>query len=441
MAAMTADTTAYEKQWFGHPRGLATLFFLEMWERYSYYGMRALLFLYMVGSTQRPGLGFDEAHAGSIYGWYTSMVYALGLAGGFIADRWLGHYRSVLFGGIIIAFGHFSMAVPHLNFFYLGLVLIVIGTGLLKPNASTLVGSLYKKDDPRRDAGFSIFYMGINFGAFFAPLITGWLGQKYNWHLGFAAAGVGMVIGVIQYMAGKKYLVPAEPAERDAELHPTEPAPPITRVEWMRISVIGILFLFTTIFWAGYEQAGTSLNLFADRATRLTLFGWAFPSSWFQSIAPLCVIIFVPIFAWLWLHLGKYDPSSPAKYTLGLIFLSLSYIFILQAAHIFESTHNRVSPMWLIFLYFLQTCGEICLYPTGMSMVTKLSPPRLVGFLMGIFFLSLAFGNKIAGWVAGFLTNLPFSQVFWIGFVTSGIAALILLTLIKPIRKLMGGVH
>ncbi len=441
MPRMTADTTAAEKQWFGHPRGLATLFFTEMWERYSYYGMRALLFLYMVGSTQRPGLGFDEAKAGSIYGWYTFSVYATGLIGGFIADRWIGHYRSVLWGGIIIALGHFSMAVPHLQFFFLGLALIVIGTGLLKPNVSTLVGSLYRKDDPRRDAGFSIFYMGINIGAFGAPFITGWLGQKYNWHLGFAAAGVGMVVGVIQYMAGKKYLVPAEPLERASEEHPEEPAPPLTSTDWMRISVIGILFIFTTIFWAGYEQAGTSLNLFADRATRLTLFGWTYPSSWFQSVAPLCVFTCAPIFAWLWTHLGKYDPSSPMKFTIGLGFLSVSYLFILQGAHLYETTHARVSPMWLIVLYFLQTCGEICLYPTGMSMVTKLSPPRLVGLLMGIFFLSLAFGNKIAGWVAGFLKDLPFSQVFWIAFVTSGVAALVLIAIVPAIKKLMRGVH
>ena len=441
MPGMTAGTTAYEKQWFGHPRGLATLFFLEMWERYSYYGMRALLFLYMVGSTQRPGLGFDEKHAGDIYGWYTSMVYALGLLGGVVADRWLGHYRSVLIGGIIIAMGHFCMAVPQLPFFYLGLVLIVIGTGLLKPNASTLVGSLYKKDDPRRDAGFSIFYMGINFGAFFAPFITGWLGQKYNWHLGFAAAGFGMVIGVIQYSFGKKYLVPVEPEEREAEMRPTEPPPNLTRTDWMRISVIGILFVFTTIFWAGYEQAGTSLNLFADRATRLTIFGWQFPSSWFQSVAPACVIIFAPIFGWLWLKLGKYDPSSPAKFTLGLVFLSLSYLIILQGARIFEMSHQRVSPWWLIVLYFLQTCGEISLYPTGMSMVTKLSPPRLVGGLMGVFFLSLAVGNKIAGYVAGFLKDMPFSQVFWIALVSSGVAAVVLLVLVPFIKKLMVGVH
>jgi len=436
------EASAAQKQWFGHPRGLATLFFTEMWERYSYYGMRALLFLYMVGSVQQPGLGFDEKRAGAIYGWYTFSVYATGLLGGIIADRWLGHYRSVLIGGIIIALGHFSMAVPALPFFYTGLALIVIGTGLLKPNVSTLVGSLYRRDDPRRDAGFSLFYMGINIGAFFAPFVTGYLGQKINWHIGFAAAGVGMVFGVIQYIAGKKYLVPAEPEVRLVEEHPEAAAKvPLTRTDWMRLSVIGILFFFGIIFWAGYEQAGTSLNLFADRATRLTVFGWQFPSTWFQSVAPLCVMIFAPIFAFLWLRLGRYEPSSPAKFTLGLVFLSLSYLLIFQSARFYETTHMRVSPWWLIGMYMLQTFGEISLYPTGMSMVTKLSPPHLVGLLMGVYFLSLAFGNKVAGWVAGFLTDMTFSQVFWIAFVTSGIAALILMMLVKPIRKLMGGVH
>jgi POT family proton-dependent oligopeptide transporter len=433
-----------DKQWLGHPRGLATLFFTEMWERYSYYGMRALLFLYMVGSVQQPGLGFDEKRAGAIYGWYTFSVYATGLLGGIIADRWLGHYRSVLVGGIIIACGHFCMAVPALPFFFTGLVLIVIGTGLLKPNVSTLVGSLYRKDDKRRDSGFSLFYTGINIGAFFAPFVTGYLGQKINWHFGFAAAGVGMVFGLIQYVAGKKYLVPAEPEERLAEEHPEAVAKvPLTRSDWTRLAVIGILFCFSVIFWAGYEQAGTSLNLFADRATRLTVFGWPwqFPSTWFQSVAPLCVILFAPVFAWLWIRLGPHEPSSPTKFTLGLVFLSLSYALILPAARIFETAHMRVSPWWLVGLYLLQTLGEICLYPVGMSMVTKLSPPRLVGLLMGVWFLSIAIGNKVAGWVAGFLKEMPFSEVFKIAFISAGVAALILLVLVKPIRRLMGDVH
>jgi POT family proton-dependent oligopeptide transporter len=304
-----------------------------------------------------------------------------------------------------------------------------------------MVGSLYKKDDARRDSGFSLFYTGINLGAFFAPFVTGYLGQKVNWHLGSAAAGVGMVLGLIQYVAGKKYLVPAEPAEKAVEEHPKADAPPLTSTDWTRIAVIGILFCFGVIFWAGYEQAGTSLTLFADRATRLTAFGWNYPSAWFQSVAPLCVILFAPFFAWLWLRLGKHEPSSPAKFTLGLIFLSLSYALVLPAARMYESSHGRVGPWWLVGLYLIQTFGEICLYPTGMSMVTKLSPPRLVGLLMGVYFLSIAIGNKVAGWVAGFLKDLSFSQVFQIGFIAAGVAALLLIPLIRPIRKMMGGVH
>jgi len=431
-------TLPNEKTWFGHPRGLATLFFTEMWERYSYYGMRALLFLYMVGSTQQPGLGFDERRAGSIYGWYTFSVWATGIIGGILADRWLGHYRSVLIGGIIIACGHFSMAVPGLPFFFTGLALIVVGTGLLKPNVSSIVGTLYRKDDPRRDAGFSIFYTGINVGAFFAPFVTGFLGQKINWHIGFAAAGVGMVFGLIQYVYGRKYLDPVEPEVKAAEEHPTEKQP-LTRRDWMGLSVIGILFVFSVVFWAGYEQAGTSLNLFADRATRLNLFGWTYPSAWFQSVAPFFVWTLAPVFALLWTWLGPRQPSSPAKFAMGLFFLTMSYLLILQAARIYETQHIRVSPWWLIGLYCLQTLGEICLYPVGMSMVTKLSPPRLVGLMMGIWFLSIAFGNKVAGWVAGFLKDQSFSDVFHAALVSVAVATVILILLVKPINRLLAG--
>src|SRR5262249_49576122 len=246
-------------------------------------------------------------------------VYATAVIGGFVADRWLGHYRTVFVGGVIIALGHFSMAFPSLSFFYSGLVLIALGTGLLKPNASTLVGTLYRKGDPRPDSGFSLFYSGINVGAFFGPIIVGWLVFKFsNWHYGFATAGVGMVLGLIQYSMGKKYLAAAEPEVRVVEDHPKAPAPPLTRADWMRISVIGILFIFCVIFWAGYEQAGTTLNLFADRATRNTIFGWAYPFTWLQSVAPFCVWAFAPVFAWLWLKMGRFEPSSPAKFMLGL---------------------------------------------------------------------------------------------------------------------------
>ncbi|MGZ8812315.1 MAG: peptide MFS transporter [Thermoanaerobaculia bacterium] len=434
------------KQWFGHPRGLATCFFTEMWERFSYYGMRALLMLYMVGSTQKPGLGFSTERSAHIYGLYTMLVYLMGIPGGFVADRFLGHYRAVLIGGIIIACGHFSMAVPGLPFFFLGLGLIIIGTGLLKPNVSTIVGTLYTRDDQRRDAGFSIFYMGINLGAFIAPLICGWLGQKYNWHFGFAAAGFGMVIGLIQYVAGKKYLTPVSETGKTPQTVAVEsvknvPSGKFTAQDWGRIAAASILTLFALMFWAGFEQAGSSLNLFADRATRLTVFQWSYPSSWFQSVEPLFVIIFSPIFAWIWLSLGRMEPSSPTKFTLGLAFLSLSFLLIVPAARAFEQTNVRVSPLWLIGLYFLQMCGELCLSPVGLSMVTKLSPARIVGLMMGVWFFATAMGNYVAGWAAGFLQNRTYSDVFFAAFATVAVATVILALLIRPIKKLMGGVH
>ena len=438
---------AAEKQWFGHPRGLATLFFTEMWERFSYYGMRALLTLYMTGSVMQPGLGFPDAKATHIYGLYTMSVYLMGIPGGFIADRFLGHYRAVLLGGIIIATGHFAMAVPGLPFFYTGLGLIILGTGLLKPNVSTMVGTLYTRDDPRRDAGFSLFYMGINLGAFIAPLITGWLGQKINWHIGFAAAGFGMVIGIIQYVYGRKYLVAVSGPEKPVAVTTGTPAglpeKAFTRQEWGRIAAASILTLFALIFWAGFEQAGSSLTLFADRATRLTLLGFTYPSSWFQSVEPLFVIIFSPIFAWIWLSMSRRrkEPSSPTKFTLGLFMLSLSFLLMVPAARYFQSHGTRVSPMWLVGLYFLQMVGELCLSPVGLSMVTKLSPPRVVGLMMGVWFFATAMGNYVAGWVAGLVGHRTYSEVFMIAFVTAAIATLILAVMIPVIKRLMAGVN
>jgi POT family proton-dependent oligopeptide transporter len=449
MSEMTADA---DKQWFGHPRGLATLFMTEMWERFSYYGMRALLFLYMVGSVQQPGLGFGAKRAATIYGLYTMLVYLMGIPGGFIADRFLGHQRAVLVGGIFIACGHFSMAFPALPFFFAGLALIIIGTGLLKPNVSTIVGTLYSRDDARRDSGFSLFYMGINFGAFIAPFVTTPLGQgikigqfvfKGNWHFGFAAAGVGMTLGLIQYAFGRKYLVPRSEVKtvHTEAIEATAPKTPFTRADWARIGAIAILSFFALMFWAGFEQAGSSLTLFADRATRLFVLGIGFPSGLFQSVEPVFVIIFAPIFAWMWIRLGRREPSSPVKFTLGLIFLGLSFALIVPAAHIFERTGQRVSPMWLIVLYFLQAIGELCLSPVGLSMVTKLSPARVVGLMMGIWFLASALGNYVAGWAAGFLENRTFSQVFQSAFISIAIAAVVLLLLLRPIRRMMGDIH
>ncbi|HEX6642327.1 MAG TPA: peptide MFS transporter [Thermoanaerobaculia bacterium] len=443
-----------QKQWLGHPRGLATLFFTEMWERFSYYGMRALLVLYMVGSTQQPGLGFNLAKATTIYGIYTMSVYLAGIPGGFLADRVLGHYRAVLLGGIIIACGHFSMAVPGLPFFYLGLALIVCGTGLLKPNVSSMVGTLYRRDDKRRDSGFSLFYMGINLGAFIAPLICGWLGQKYNWHFGFVAAGFGMIIGLVQYVLGRKHLAPVsedDVVDPNVVAAATDTAPQaelarprkLTGGDWARIGAIGILTTFALLFWAGFEQAGSSLTLFADRATRLVVLGFGYPSSWFQSVEPLFVILFSPVFAWLWLRMARAnrEPSSPTKFTLGLVFLALSFLLIVPAARIFESSNQRVSPMWLIGLYFLQMVGELCLSPVGLSMVTKLAPAHLVGLMMGVWFFATAMGNYVAGWAAGFLQNRSYSEVFQAAFLSVFVAAVILALLIRPIKRMMGGVN
>ncbi|HEX6179455.1 MAG TPA: peptide MFS transporter, partial [Thermoanaerobaculia bacterium] len=329
-----------------------------------------------------------------------------------------------------------------LPFFYTGLGLIVIGTGLLKPNVSSMVGSLYTREDTRRDAGFSIFYMGINLGAFIAPIVTGWLGQGINWHLGFGAAGVGMIIGLVQYVAGKKYLravTETRGAGEDTRA-PNVSHEPLSRADWGRIGAAVILTLFALLFWAGFEQAGSSLTLFADRATQLQIFGFEYPSSLFQSVEPFFVIVFSPIFAWLWIRMGRMEPSSPAKFTWGLLLLSMSFLLILPAARMFEATAVRVSPAWLIGLYMLQAFGELALSPVGLSMVTKLSPARLVGFMMGVWFFATAMGNYVAGWAAGFLQDRPFSQVFFAAFASVGVAALILAALIPSIKKMMGGV-
>ncbi|MSR06619.1 MAG: MFS transporter [Gemmatimonadetes bacterium] len=434
--------------WAGHPKGLSTLFFTEMWERFSYYGMRALLILYMTAPIAAGGLAMETSQAASIYGWYTSGVYAAAIPGGFIADRLIGQYRSVLIGGIIIALGHFCLAVSSMPFFYLGLSLIVIGTGLLKPNISTMVGSLYDEKDTRRDAGFSIFYMGINLGAGIAPLITGALAQGLdgkggNWHWGFAAAGVGMTLGVIQYVLGKPRLAPAmdrlaaAPTARKSGV----PAQPFTAVEWKRIAAVGVFFMAAVLFWSAFEQAGSSLNLFADRMTKLEALGRPFPSSWFQAINSAFLIALAPVFAWVWVSLKKREPSSPAKFTIGLLFVGLGFLLLVPAATMAQGSGVLVSPWWLVGVYFLHTIGELCLSPVGLSVVTKLAPVRIAGLMMGVWFLATSIGNKVGGYVAGFFDSFPLPSLFGAVAGTTIGAAVILALLIKPIRRLMGGIH
>jgi POT family proton-dependent oligopeptide transporter len=443
-----------DTRFFGHPRGLATLFFTEMWERFSYYGMRAFLLFYMVTPVASGGLGFTDVQGTSLYGTYTGSAWGAAILGGIVADRMIGQYRSVLYGGILIMLGHLSLVVPSLPFFYAGLAFIVIGTGLLKPSVSTLVGSLYPQGDPRRDAGFSIFYMGINSGAMLGPIIAGYIAQKIDWHLGFGCAAIGMALGLVQYVADKRHLMPAllrmeeekrmrvqAPVAQSTATSSSDGVLGFTSAEWGRIAAIVVLFLFASLFWAGYEAAGSSLALFADRNTDLHIFGFEFPSSWFQVLQPFFVIVLAPLFAWLWIRLGSREPSVPTKFGFGLLFMGLAFVIMLPAgAAVAADNTLRVSVWWLIIWNLFSEFGELCLSPVGLSAITKLSPARIVGLMMGVWFLSLAAGNKLSGWMAGLISTMSFEGVLqWMGG-TLVIAAFVMFVLVKPIRRLMGDV-
>ncbi|MDH4110294.1 MAG: peptide MFS transporter [Gammaproteobacteria bacterium] len=487
---------------FGHPRGLVTLFFTEMWERLSYYGMRALLVLFMTDQVMNGGMGLDDASATAIYGIYTAAVYLVALPGGWIADRLIGAQRSVFYGGIIIMSGHFVLAIPSVHTFFIGLLLVVLGTGLLKPNVSAVVGELYAPGDPRRDGGFSIFYMGINVGAMLGPLVCGSLAQNQNfgWHWGFAAAGVGMLFGVVQFHMTKSYLGSAglEPASSgDANADKVsrrrgwrlvalcmailgvvvimglsgaisfDPQAISRAATWIivlvtaaffvslfavghltpsekkRITVFIALFLGSAMFWSGFEQAGSSLNLFADRYTRLEL-GWiTLYSTWFQSINSIFIILFAPVFAYLWVWLAQrnLNPSTPFKFGIGLVLLAVGFLMMMFASAIVAGG-KQAMPTWLILTYLFHTFGELALSPVGLSATTKLAPKRYVGQLMGIWFVSIALGNLIAGQIAGEfdpdnLAAFP-GQYLDIVLTTAG-TGLILLLLTRPLKKLMGG--
>ncbi len=447
----------------GHPRGLTTLFFTELWERFSYYGMRAILVLYMVAPAAQGGLGFDVKDAASIYGTYTMSVYLTALPGGLIADRWLGARLAVLLGGIVIACGHFTMVFRSTTFLYSGMALIAIGTGLLKPNISAMVGSLYKENDPRRDSGFSIFYMGINIGAVLAPLVCGYLAQSAgfksflasqgfdpagSWHWGFGAAGVGMILGLVVFLLQRGRLRQAERRLDKAggvvsgEAEAAANGGKLTRDDWKRLSAIFIFFFFTILFWAAYEQKGASLNLFAARLVDTQFFGYTFPSSWLQSLTPFYVIMLVPLFTILWARMGDRQPSSPAKFTLGMLCIGLAYLLMIPAAAL--TAYGKVSPLWLVGLYFLEVVGEICLSPVGLSLVTKLAPLKLVGIMMGVWFLAASLGSKLAGYLSGFFdAESPGTLIRLYGGIAVGllIATGLLAALIPTLRRLMGRVR
>jgi proton-dependent oligopeptide transporter, POT family len=480
------------------PRGLYTLFFTEMWERFSYYGMRALLVLFMVDAVQTGGLGMTDEIATAVYGLYTAAVYLVCLPGGWVADRLLGAQRSVWYGGIIIAAGHFTLAIPGVQTFYLGLILVVTGTGLLKPNISVIVGQLYPEGGARRDAGFTIFYMGINLGAAIGPLICSTLGEKVNWHYGFGAAGVGMVLGLIQYKLTAPHLGEAglrpghghEAGRRDwiilgaavavvitvllagfsglFRINPVVLAKSTTNVivgigvlyfacvflfchldstERKRVTVIVVLFIFSAMFWSGFEQAGSSLNLFADRYTArvLAAFNYEIPAGWFQSLNPVFIITLAPVVAAVWVALARrhLNPALPRKFAMGLGLLGMGFLVMAGAAYFVKAGH-KVAPTWLITTYLLHSLGELCLSPVGLSSVTKLAPPRLVGQMMGTWFLATSLGNLIAGRIAGEFNAEAVDQMSgrYMQIVWTTVGSGVLLALFAgPIKKWMKGVE
>jgi POT family proton-dependent oligopeptide transporter len=495
------------KTFFGHPRGLTTLFFTELWERFSYYGMRALLLLFMVATVEEGGMGLELKTAGPIYGLYTMFVYLLAVPGGWLADRYFGLRKAVFYGGCLIAAGNLILALPYNNTFFIGLILIVIGTGLLKPNISSMVGELYPTDQQaKRDAGFTIFYMGINIGAFISPLITGYLGEKINWHYGFAVAGLGMLIGLVQYKMNQDQLGTAglEPTKLSDPLLQTKRERNIRNVLWgcigllivfitmlmtgtiainpsviansgiyviggtailyfayilifedldraerFKIATIAVFFVASATFYAGYEQQGSTLNIFAKNYTDMFIGSFEMPASWMQAVPPICVVIFAPIFAWLWIWLSKrkMNPGTPVKLAFGLLFMGLGYLVMMGASSIVIGG-GKALPTWLIATYVFHTFGEICLYPVGLSAVTKLSPKRLVGQMMGIWFMSLALGNLIAGVFSGefeadAITANPqlLVDLFWIVVKAMFVAGIIVLIISKPIRKWMGDIR
>jgi POT family proton-dependent oligopeptide transporter len=479
------------KTLFGQPRGLATLFFTEMWERFTYYGMRAILTLFMVTAAADGGLGIEDKTASSIFGLFVAASYLLSLLGGWMADRLIGAQRAVLSGGVLIMAGNAMLASGTTQVFFLGLVLIAFGVGLLKPNVSALVAELYPEGGSRRDAGFSLFYMGINVGALLGALLVPIFAARYGWHWGFALPAVGMLLGLVQFLWTRHYLsaasVPADAALGSwlpvigiaaaviivASLAVTgrmtiEPKAVATATSWLiallaaayfgyliffaglsrternRVYVMLALFIAATVYYAGQEQAGTSLTLFADRYTDRNLFGWQMPAGILQGISSLYIIIFAPLFSALWLYLGRRgrDLSTPVKFAAGLALMGVGFM-VMYVASMYVLAGHKVLPTWLALCYMVQMWGDLCLAPVGLSSMTKLAAPRFVGQVMGVWFLSVALGNNLAGQLAteydaANLASLP--ALFLKIFEWGAIGAAVMLLLTPVLKRLMAGV-
>ncbi|MFG2723391.1 peptide MFS transporter [Streptomyces sp. NPDC048416] len=491
----SASTTGTEKTFLGHPRGLANLFMTEMWERYSFYGMRALLVLYLVAPASQGGLGFNMATATAIYSVYNAMVYLLALPGGWLADRAWGARKTVAVGGTIIMIGHFLLAVPFEISFFIGLAAIALGSGLLKANISTMVGHLYPdKNDPRRDGGFTVFYMGINLGAFFAPLTIGTVGQKVNWHFGFALAGVGMALGLLFFFFGTRHMS-AESDVVPTPMSETERASIIKKVlMWLGVAAVAYaalavsghftvdwaiwpltiaglvipawyllrikrdkdldqvsqsrmsayvwFFVAAAAFWGIYDQTGSTLSVFAQDNTANSLFGLNFPSSWFQSLNPLYVMALAPVFAWLWVYLNKrrQEPSTLSKFAFGLTLIGLSF-FVMMLAQAASSGGVKVTPLWLCAVYLIQTVGELTLSPVGLSLTTKLAPEKYASQMMGVWFLAVTAGDSVIALLQ--LIGAPTDSSYW--FASQGglavLAGVAIFLYRRKVQPLMGGVH
>lgn len=456
-ALSSQDTTfvppAGGRTLFGHPIGLSVLFLTEMWERFSYYGMRGLLVLYMTDHLFIQGraetvLGFATIQAilggifgdlnvqqfsSQIYGLYTGFVYLTPFFGGMLADKILGQRKTVVLGGILMAIGHFLMAFETL--FYLALFFLILGNGAFKPNISTQVGNLYAADDPRRDRAFSIFYVGINVGAFFSNLVCGTLAFTLGWHYGFGAAGVGMLLGVVIYLAGQRFLAPDNVMKTHAS---GEARQPLTRAEWRRVAALVILCLLNVVFWAVYEQQGNTMQLWADKQTVWpTLFGWQIPSPWFQSFNPFFIFALTPFIVgfWAWQAKRKKEPTSVTKMAIGCVILGLSFIVMVVGAKIIGD--GKGSLLWPVVCTLLLTIGELYLSPVGLSLVTKVAPARIVSMMMGMWFLSSFLGNYLSGLIGTLYSVMP-KELFFLVLTVLGVAAgIAIFVLNRPLQKAM----
>jgi POT family proton-dependent oligopeptide transporter len=449
------DTVKNHREILGHPAGLFVLFFTEMWERFSYYGMRALLVLYMTGylitHAQATGsvLGFVPLQRGlefffgplaiqplssQIYGLYTGLVFLTPVFGGLLADRVLGQRKTVYLGGILMAIGHFLMAIE--SMFLIALLFLILGNGCFKPNISTQVGSLYAEGDPRRDSAFTMFYMGVNLGAIFSPLVCGTLGQVYGWHYGFGAAGVGMVIGLLVYAWGQRFLADDNFTLEKKE-HVVET--PLTKSEWRAIAGLIVLCALNIVFWGVYEQQGNTMQIFADKNVDWHVMGWQMPSTWFQSLNPIFILILAPIltFFWGWQRKRKSEPTSIAKMALGCVILGASFV-VLMIATKGISADTRISIMWLVGCTLIYTIGELYLSPIGLSLVTKVAPARLVGMMMGVWFLSSFFGNYLSGYLGMYYETMSKDRFFMMLMILGVVSGLMIFAVQSPLKRAIG---